>query len=346
MLIRYSIPLIAITLCASSLYAESTQPQQKPSAYPCPTGFDPHCLKEDCGFWVDGELLFWQSNMNGLDYALKSESTTSIRDGKVKDLDFDWSWGARLGIGYKIPHDKWDLFLNYTYVHGKASNHTSTNTGAIYPTWSNAYGLPSGAYATHAKAHWNMNLNMGDLELGRTCMIGKFLSIRPFMGVRALFIDQDFAVDYAGGTAFPSGKDHVRMNNDFWGVGLRLGADSLWALGAGFSIYGNGSVSLLSGHFNVHEKEKQTNPKADRLDVRYTPDPVVVTADVALGLQWDYMFSKDRFHFGVKFGWEFNMFFDQNQLFNFVSSSLPGSVTFQDDDLSFQGLTLGFRFDF
>ena len=36
------------------------------------------------------------------------------------------------------------------------------------------------------------------------------------------------------------------------------------------------------------------------------------------------MFSADRFHFGVKLGWEFDMFFDQNQLFNFLSTT-PGS---------------------
>ncbi|MES2123023.1 MAG: Lpg1974 family pore-forming outer membrane protein, partial [Chlamydiota bacterium] len=73
---------------------------------------------------------------------------------------------------------------------------------------------------------------------------------------------------------------------------------------------------------------------------------VVVAADLALGLQWDYLFSQDRYHFGVKLGWEFNIFFDQNQLFNFMSSTNPGAINFQNDDLSFQGLTLGLRFDF
>ena len=57
-------------------------------------------------------------------------------------------------------------------------------------------------------------------------------------------------------------------------------------------------------------------------------------------------FSRDRYHFGVKFGWEFNVFFDQNQLVRFVGDTAPGSFVQNDGELSFQGLTLGMRFDF
>jgi hypothetical protein len=187
-----------------------------------------------------------------------------------------------------------------------------------------------------------MNLNMGDIELGRNCFVGKWLTIRPFMGVRGLVIDQDYHVTYKGGTVAPTGSDHVHLDTDFWGVGLRMGFNTLWGLGKGLGIYGNGSASLLSGNFNVHEKEKGDRPMHITRDI----DNVVPVADLALGLQWDYLFSAERCHFGVKLGWEFNMFFDQNQLFNFMSTSLPGSVNFQNDDLSFQGVTLGFRFDF
>lgn len=267
--------------------------------------FNPSAMP-DSHVWLDAEGLYWQSNMGSLSYG--------IEHGHVKQLDFDWDWGVRAGLGYKIPHDKWDLYAVYTHLIG------------------NAHGHAGGGHAG-----WHMNLNMGDLELGRNCLPSKWLLFRPFMGVRGLVIDNDYSVDYARGT-------HFHADSDFWGVGLRVGIDSLWGLGKGLGIYGNGSASLLSGHFDVHEKEKFKKAHSHHVRIENDVDNVVAAADLALGLQWDYLFSNDRFHFGFKFGWEFNIFFDQNQLFNFLSSDQP--IQFKKDDLTFQGLTLGLRFDF
>lgn len=305
--------------------------------------FEPNSLKNSYDLWVDGEVLLWQSNVGSLDYGTMSKSETHISDGRVKHPDFNWDWGVRLGLGYKLPHDKWDLFLNYTYVHGSAHGHAGGSDKVVFPTWASNFSGKNPFFANSAKAHWNMNLNMGDIELGRTCRVSQWLTIRPFMGVRGLVIDQDYHVAYNGGTVAPSGHDKIHMDTDFWGVGIRMGGNSLWGLGMGFSIYGNGSASLLSGNFDVHEHEK--NSGSSVLNIERDVDNVVVAADLAIGLQWDYMFSKDRCHFGMKFGWEFDMFFDQSQLFNFIGTG-PGSLHFRNDDLTFQGLTMGVRFDF
>jgi hypothetical protein len=314
------------------------------SSSPLVYSFDPH-MPNSHGFWLDGELLYWQSNMGSLDYGITSGSTTAITHGHVKNPHFSWDWGFRLGLGYKLPHDKWDLFAGWTYVHGHAGGHAGSSDGVVFPAWASPFGFTgSSFYANSAKAHWSMRLNMADIELGRNCFVSKWLSIRPFIGVRGLVIDQDYTVRYAGGTVAPDATEKVLLDTDFWGAGIRMGFDSLWGLGKGLGIYGNGSASLLSGNFDVHEKGKMEGMRL--FDIKNDVDNLVAAADLALGLQWDYLFSEDRFHFGVKFGWEFNLFFDQNQLFNFISSKNPGALNFKDDDLTFQGLTLGFRFDF
>lgn len=309
--------------------------------------FDPNAMPNSHGLWLDGELLFWKSNIGSLAYGMDSDSTSFIKDGHVKHPHFEWDWGFRLGLGCKLPHDKWDLFIDYTYVHGQAHGHAGGSDDVVFPIWASAFGFTGDSfYANKAKASWKMNLNMADLELGRNCFASKWLSIRPFVGIRGLVIDQDYTVKYFGGTVAPSDEDKVLLDTDFWGVGLRMGFDSLWGLGKGFGIYGNGSASLLAGDFDVHEKEKLKEADLRRLDLKRDVDNVVAAADLALGLQWDCLFSRDRLHFGVKFGWEFNLFFDQNQLFNFLSSKNPGAISFNHDDLTFQGLTLGLRFDF
>jgi hypothetical protein len=312
-----------------------------------PGVFDPNSLQKSNGLWFEGDLLYWKSSMGSLDYGVESNSKSSVHHGHVKQPHFDWNWGGRLGLGYKLPHDKWDLFVNYTYVHGQAHGDAGDSNRVVFPSFATRAkrGGPSSFYAHSAKAHWHMNLNMADIELGRCCFAGTWLRIRPFIGVRGLVIDQDYNVEYRGGTVAPRDVDKVRMDTDYWGAGIRMGVDTLWGLGRGFSVYGNGSASLLSADFDVHAHEKLKKNGICKINLKRDVDTAVVTADLALGLQWDYLFSRDRYHVGIKLGWEFDIFFDQNQLFNFVGNQ-SGAIHTRNDDLTFQGVTLGFRFDF
>lgn len=294
---------------------------------------------------IDADVLFWQSSVDGLNYAVKSKSTTFLDDATIKAPTQDWDWGFRLGLGYHLPRDKWDLLATYTRMQAHASGH---DDGVLFPSWGGAF-VPSGEswYVQSGSAHWNANLNMLDVELGRDTQAGKHLTLRPLMGVRTLFLNQHYHLKYKGGNQLASGEeDRIHLQSDFWGVGLRLGVDSVWNIARGWGIYGNGSISLLSGHFNVKERETQKPEVLRELEWRQDVDPLVVAADLALGVQWDYLFSKDRYHFGMKLGWEFNVFFDQNQQIRWVGDSIPGFVISEDGDLSFQGVTLGFRFDF
>lgn len=309
--------------------------------------FDPNAMPSSNGIWVDAEFLYWHSYVGSMQYGIESDSIATIH-GSVKRPHFEWDPGFRIGLGTKLPRDKWDIFVNYTYVLAQGHGHGGGGDDIIFPTYASSYGFTGTTfYADKAKAKWWLHLNMADAELGRNCFASKWLSIRPFIGVRGLVIDQNYTVKYFGGTDAPGDTDKVGMNSDFWGVGLRAGFNTLWGLGKGFGLYGNGSGSLLSGHFQVHEKEKLIKADLVKFNVKNDVNNLVAVADLSLGLQWDYLFSKDRFHIGVKFGWEFNIFFDQNQLFNFQSTpDTPGTINIANDDLSFQGLTLGLRFDF
>jgi len=311
--------------------------------------FDPQALKNDWGVWVTGDVLLWKASEDDLDFAVKSSSRTLVK-GDVVNPHFEWDWGFRLGLGYELPHDQWDLFLNYTYIHGDAHKHVGAGAGAIFGSYAAFFGitpLPTTVFEDSAHAHWDMNLNMADLELGRNSIISKWLSIRPFIGIRGLVIQQDYNISYRGGSIFPNDTQKVSMDNDFWGVGMRMGLDTLWGLGSGFSIFGNGAAALLSGTFDVHQRNHMEKQNINRINI--TDDDhwnVVATAELALGVQWDHFFCKDRYHFGVNLGWEFNAFFNQNRLMRFLSTQTPGAFTRSNGDLTFQGVTLGLRFDF
>lgn len=321
-----------------------------PSGMPSPMRqfFDPRAVKNSFNLWVEAQALIWKASEDGLGYATKSQSQTSVRGGHIESPDFQWDAGVRVGLGMKLPYDHWDLLFQYAYVPAKAhSSVRAPNGGAVFSHWEVPNNLPANFFAEHARLRWEAELNIADIMLSRNCFPGRGMSIRPFLGVRGLVIDQDIHVDYEGGTAVPVGDtDELRYENDFWGVGLRMGFDSLWGLGGGWGIYGSGAASLLSGNFHIMEKEKFKNAHLERLQLKSEPNSLVAVAELVLGIRWDRLFSQDRYNFGMRFGWEFNIFFDQNRLVHFIIPNNPGAITQSSEDLSFQGLTIGFRLDF
>ena len=137
--------------------------------------FYPQAIKNSKRMWLDGEVLLWQASEDCLDYALKSDSQTSIKDGRIKSPDFEWDWGVRLGLGIKIPYDQWDLLFTYTHVHAHAHGSASApSDGAVFPVMQAPFGLPSNFFADHARFRLDANLNIGDIELGRKCFAGKW----------------------------------------------------------------------------------------------------------------------------------------------------------------------------
>lgn len=297
--------------------------------------------------WLEADALVWQASEDNLQYATTSKSQTSVQDGHIHSPDFEWDGGVRLGLGIKLPYDEWDLLFNYTYVQGAAHGHAKApEGGAVFPLWMTPFGLPANFFAEQAKLHWHATLNIADAELGRNCIVSQWVSLRPFLGVRSAWIDQNLHIGYTGGTAVPAGdKDQLRFDNDFWGIGLRIGVDSLWGLGGGWGLFGNGAASMLAGDFTIRQKEKLKEADLTRLNLKADTNSVVAIAELALGLQWDKLFAQDRYHLGLKFGWELNVFFDQNLLIHFLGAS-PASLSQSNADLSFQGLTIGLRFDF
>ncbi len=310
--------------------------------------YDPFSLQGDDHMTMGVEALYWKAFEHGLDYAIENKSGTSvITHGHTKTPDFDWNWGGRGSIGFKFPSwDKWDLQLSYTYFHGTSEEHVvAPSEGALFPSFIAPQAVS--VFATNASFHGVVILNASEIELGRTCIVSRWLSLRPSMGVKGVAVHQHFRLKFAGGTVAPAGdKDLVFMGNLYWGVGPRFALDSLWGFGGGFSFFANGAGSLVAGRFYGHQKEHLDVADVTRLNVHDNESAVVPIAELALGLQWDKMMYNNRFHLGLKVGWEMQYFFDQNRLLHFSNSSSPGLFTQDRGDLSFMGLTFGFQFDF
>jgi hypothetical protein len=303
----------------------------------------------NCGMdlFVTADFLWWQAAENGLAFTvLEDVIDPDVASGEfdltIEDPKFRWHAGFRVGVGYNLPHDGWDLYLNWTRIHSRASKTVTADAGESF--------LP-GFFQNFAQAKWKLRLNVLDLELGRDFYTSKWLIIRPFIGIRSAWVSQTYATeitgDLAGSTDFSTD-----MKNRYWGIGPRAGLNSQWGLGCGWSIYGDLAISLVYGHFHIRQDYFEEISGGSTEDfVKHSFRSGRAITDLGLGLRWDNWFCCDSYHLGLQVGYEHHMFFGQNQLNNWISG-LPtfgqGAGFFVSNlgDLTMQGFTASARFDF
>ncbi len=296
-------------------------------------------VRDGTDLWVQAEALFMHATEDGLAYGIKSD-TAAFANGRVKNVGYDWDWGFRAGIGYNIPHDGWDVLLNWTWFQAHETKHKSTTAPEIVlVTEANPASTVLAAPFAKGKAH--LHYNLLDLEMGREFFVSKWLTLRPFMGTRAAWLNRNFKTAYAGGIDI-DGHSH----NRFRGIGLRGGLDTQWGLGSGWSFFGDIALSLIYGTHRIHSHQ-DTDPGDVRIQhIHNSWNIVRPMLDLALGLRWDHLFSCDAYRIRFQLGWEQHTFFGFEKDLNFVNPLFPGKYTFNQGDLGLSGLSFQVRFDF
>lgn len=304
--------------------------------------------------FLTGEFLWWKAEEDGLTYTYKTDNPTglsSTNNIRLEEMDFDWDYGYRVGGGFNIPHDQWDIYFCWTHLDTSSRTHKNGDGDGLFPYWAFPNGVAGGSFFEKAKAKWHLFLTMGDLELGRDFYVGKYLSVRPFLGARTAWIDQEFKISYLNAPFIPGNtlNDFPNMKCNYWGLGPRAGIDMQWWITRCFNIYGNAAISILYGEFKVDQKEEA---EIVGLDMEFEPlqfhdsyhmaRPIT---DLGIGFGWDSRFVDDRLHVGLRVGWEQHIFFDQNQFIRFVSSSTNSLLT-NRGDLALEGLIASLRLDF
>lgn len=345
---------LSLLTLQSANSSEQVQPVQ-PSDSLMPGHF---ALQNAYNVTLSGSALYWKAYEGGLDYAIAGSSGgTFIDEGRVKRMKFDWDWGFRLDLGYQIPNQKMDLDLIWTRF--ETSGSTSTSPGfppSLFSVWT----YPGAGLSTElqAKAHTDLKLNIADLVMGATFSPRKFLDITPSIGLSSAWIDQNFSIHLSGGsnTQIFNGivvDDHIRLHNDFWGIGPKFGLHTQWLLGCGFSIIGNVDAALLYGLFEVKQSETtelaNLTPSSNYYDIDHNRFHLLrANLDLLLGMRWERLFSSDRYRLSLEAGWETFLFWGQNQLMRFVTpgSGNAGINTTMGGDLCLQGLTMRGSFSF
>jgi hypothetical protein len=318
------------------------------------------------------DVLYWHAKVGGTEYAYSLQpsiiQTGSIilpqANGHTKYNDFSWEWGLKAGFGINLPHDGWDVFAQYTWFKSNTTNSSSkAPPSALMPLR-----LFSTMLAIKAKSFFDLDYQNVDVNLGKSYFLSKMVMFRPFISVKSAWIDLNQNVTYTAsslndflfpGTAQTVGHDFKSKNsNNFWGIGPRIGVDSKWFLGNGFSLFSDIAGALLYGYFKTLLREKIPPNNVQFADGgiiknRHKFHLFVPFVQMYGGLAWQGYVNHDKQYITLKFGYEVQYYWRVNQMVYTQDVSAPvGSFSNRasfdnlSEDVMFYGITGEFKLDF
>jgi hypothetical protein len=303
------------------------------------------------GFSIEGEFLWWRAHLDSLDYAatvnvpILSPATEAF--GYYHEPNFEYDPGVRISLGYDFGRSNWDIFLRWSYHYTDPTGSVSVNpaTGSLAPI--RDYIIPSGniaiTFADAAHVKWQNRINVIDFEMGYDYFYSKRYSIRPYMGIKAAWIDMEYRTNLTNVTAIAPnpniGDVLIKTASDYWGGGPGIGMNGYLHIGWGFSLYGTVSGALLYGQYDTSFHQALTSDLIPNITLRldnYFRQRAM--AQIILGCEWAWCFS-GNYLLALHIGWEGQYWWNQNQFRYVHDVELSG-------DLTFSGIDAGIRFDF
>lgn len=304
------------------------------------------CMQHFVSKWaVSADVMAWLASEEvssiWADVIAEDDDAINIR---VPSFNFKWDYGFRIGAGSHLLHDQWDTVLYWTRFHTDA-RHSISSILQLVPAQEFFAGFLSGDNPRSMSATWRLSFNLADWELGRRYCMSNGLSMRPFLGIKAGWINQsiharydDLIIDEAFTNNF--GKEHLK--NNFFGIGPSGGVNSTWNLcncgSLFFSLFGDFSTALLWGTWTCSDVYKNTLSYTSSVNTKKSSLGSLACRG-CMGIAWDTSINADKAHFTAKIGYEMQFWLNQLRINTFQLQRLQ-------EDLTLQGVTFCWRLDF
>jgi len=304
------------------------------------------------------DFIYWTGRLDSLVYSQSGVGNLSdLRNpskGHANSVDWSWDPGFKLGYGWTFCHGGWDLYLQYTWFYSNVGDskhsHSLQPTFTIFPPYlENVSNLiPIRMRSGHA--HWDLHYQVGDLELGRNYYINRYLKLRPFVGFKGTWQKQDYNVFFEThplqfGNVQAAFDYQMRQDHMIWGIGLRTGLNTSWQFTKWLSLYGDFALTGMWIHYDLDRKDTysvvESNPTLEltTANIEDTLRVIKPVLELGVGLRIETYFHCNRLHARLQAGWETHIWPNQTTYLNLGEQS-------DRYDLSLQGLTVKFRFDF
>lgn len=337
--------LAALTSTFSSANAQTEEtPNQSWLTNSLFSGID--CNWRD--FYFTAEGLYWKACHDDNAYAIKQ--TVYIPRGEfkqnVKKPSLKWDFGYRLGVGYNLSDDCWNLYASWTHFNTSRRSHLNSvapnSLGTVViaqPIDTIATGFPS-----NIRNKYHLFMDWLDLEMGKRICFGDSFTFRPHIGLRALWLNQRNRSFILGQQIIPTSEpisglsERVKRSEQYTALGLRAGFDTYWNLNRGFSLIGSIAGSILGGkdknhikdHFRLAVPGAIVQSFSTKLKDRNCSCKAVL--DLAIAVRWEYLLCNAYF-VNMQVGYE------QHTFFNLARSTFAGRKF--HSDLTLHGLTFG-----
>ncbi|QVL57728.1 MAG: hypothetical protein KFB93_01240 [Simkaniaceae bacterium] len=312
-------------------------------------------------WYTTGELLYWDAKLGGTDYVFSTGEGQNLPNapirGSVRSNSFGWEVGGRVGIGTVISHDRWDVYLNFTYY----QNHDGDSCYKYPPAFLvSQVGFFGGAFEK-AKSIFDLTYMNFDFEMGRKYFMSRLLTLRPHIGLKGTRMRQEQKVKFDFSSLELDGEvigEYYRVYNrcDFDGLGPRMGIQGTLFIGHGFQLEGELSGAILYCYFEGVEKEK-TSPNVSsanaNIRLKGKMNRFVPFTQMFLGMSWSDYFHKENYYISFRLGYEILYFWRENQSMSpynweFTQASSSTRLNFERmaEDISFYGISFKLRLDY
>lgn len=295
------------------------------------------------------DLLYWQLRDGSAEnWAQEISPAGTSRNAKLLSVPFNWSPGLRIGIGHSNCDGLWDIIFSYTFFQTKGESQATTSSGGIYSPFLGNFFINnrdgsgiSGPIYQNASIRWKVLFNIADCEVGRTIIVDDFFKLRPFIGLKAGFINHDIRSTWQNptiATTFTSATENLK--NDFCGVGPSIGFNTTLGIYKehqnSINLVANISGSLLWGHWRFKDLYSNNTPASVAVHLRSITGAASMSKGF-LGVEWvGYMGGAN---IAVHLGYEAQVWFHQVQYYSFNMGRL-------NNLMSMHGGVLGFNFYF
>lgn len=307
--------------------------------------------------FISADFIYWSPRIDGLGYEFTGFGSTSVSVPKGSVHHPSWSWepGFKVGLGFGLGMDGWDVQGQYVWITSSDTASKGTGVAGQYPMWNVANNYNSPAYNASnvapiesAKVHWSFYWNEIDANLGRNMWLSQYFATRPFVGIKATWSGTAYNLSYTRPDTVnltTDQRDRMNMKQTQWGVGIETGMNNAWHFTKEFSLYADLCITGLFGTYTVERKDTEqqvpdnSNTEYTIIHTKNSPTTLKPLLEMAIGLRYETWFADDEYHFLIQAGWEEVFLASYNQFLKLSEESNHG-------DLSMQGLTVKVRFDF
>lgn len=294
---------------------------------------------------IGGEYLYWNILQPNMPYATLVDDITTFAHPKSILQKQEWASGFRLTAGIDLPcrfdvSASWTRF--HTDFHGSTSQPTIVASQLIEP-FNDALIIGGDGIGGTASSKWNLRFDMYDLNFGCLTFDSCLFAIHPKIGVKGGKIRQNQIVQYNNffDTATDLSLDStIELKNNLWGVGPKIGLDSAYKLGCGFSFVGDFSLALLYGNLSTSVTSVINEIGGAYIDSSFKEHNHLLQPNIQLflGLNWDSAICKN-FPVTIGVGYEVQYFWNTWHIRNSRRQDwISQDVGFSD--LMFNGLTI------